>query len=274
MVRAKKFYRIAWICLACVVAGCVPVLIGLVDHDAWGRANNLTASIQAVLDLMDQDVGATAGQIKLTGLDSQQTRWMLTELCGRHSYAVDCATVGPQGLLVAVEPAAYHVFEGADISDQAQVIDLQQTLAPVLSNEFMSVEGFPAIDLEWPMLDDGGSLLGAVSVMSKPAELLGSIIAPQLLGTGYTCMVLQTDGTILYDADSTQIGKNTFTDPLYASYPELLALAQRVVASASGSGSYSFPSSGGGAAVVKQAWWNTVGLHETEWRVVLIRAAS
>ena len=274
MRRANRVVRVAWVCLALLATGCIPVFIGLADSDAWSRLNGLTTSIQASLDLMDQDVGATAGQIKLTGLDSTQTRWMLTELCGRYPYAVDCATVSPQGLLVAVEPADYHAFEGADISGQAQVIALQQSRAPVLSNEFMSVEGFPAVDLEWPMLDGGGSLLGAVSLMAKPAELLGSTIAPQLVGTAYTCMILQTDGTILYDADSTQIGKNTFTDPLFTPYTELLALARRVVAAPSGSGSYTFPSGGSAAPVVKQAWWSTVGLHGTAWRVVLIRAAN
>ena len=44
------------------------------------------------------------------------------------------------GKLVVVEPPEYRKFEGADISKQAQVIQLHRTRKPVLSAVFRSVE--------------------------------------------------------------------------------------------------------------------------------------
>ena len=53
----------------------------------------LQQTIQEVLDRMDEDLFAAAEKLSKTGLDSPETRVILAELCRKHPYVVECATV-------------------------------------------------------------------------------------------------------------------------------------------------------------------------------------
>jgi len=87
-------------------------------------------------------------------------------------------------------------------------------------------------------------------------------------------MIMQRDGFILYDSDPDQIGRNTFSDPLYQSFPQLLSLCKKVTDNRYGTGSYSFWDETRSRVVNKTAFWNTVELHGTEWRLLLIPKAE
>jgi len=228
-------------------------------------------AIQAVLDGLDADLAEAAALISATGLDSPKTREALAALSERHPSVVDACTVDAAGVMVAVEPAAYRSAEGSDISAQEQVIRLHATQQPVLSTVFTAVEGFPAVDLERPVMAADGSLAGSASMLIQHASFLSRILLPVVSGTRWDCWVMQTDGVILYDPDPIEVGLNTFKDPLYTQFPEFVAMARRIAEAPSGSGSYRFYRTGLGRRVTKDCHWQTVGLHGTEWRVCLVR---
>lgn len=266
----KTFHTAGCIALIGTI-GCIPFLSIFAEQNGAATLQEVKAGIQEMLDAMDADLAAAADAVAQTGLTGDETRQTLNQLCGKYPDVVDCSTIDTAGIIVAVEPPDYHDAEGADISDQQQVITLQQTLQPVLSDLFMAVEGFPAVDLEWPVLPAEDELLGSVSMLIRHADFIGRIVEAKTAGTEYTCMVLQLDGIILYDADADQIGRNTFTDPMFAPYTELLNLAARVVNEPTGTGSYTFAATEGDTPVLKEARWDTVALHSTQWRVVLIK---
>ncbi|MBN1276546.1 MAG: hypothetical protein JXA35_03570, partial [Deltaproteobacteria bacterium] len=81
--------------------------------------------------------------------------------------------------------------------------------------------------------------------------------------------IMQTDGQIIYDQDSTEIGRMLFSDSLYAEYETLLKLGKIIAAEKSGVGQYIFEAPGSTEKVIKVATWDTVKLHEREWRVIL-----
>ena len=229
----------------------------------------LQSAIQTVLDRIDTDLAAAAEDLAHTGLESAETRAILNELCDNHPYVIDCCTVDPNGMMVAVEPEAYREYEGLDISDQEQVLRLQETQEPVLSLAFRAAEGFDAAALQWPIFAPDGELSGSASILIRPGSLLATLIAPEVQGFPIDVWVMQTDGLILYDPDVEEIGRNLFTDPLYQPFPELLALGAEIAANESGSGSYTFLGRGMSAPVEKSASWVTVGLYGTDWRVVV-----
>lgn len=228
----------------------------------------LQEAIQALLDHMDADLAAAAANLTEGGLTSSETRAILNALCEHHPYVVDCCTVDRNGTMLMVEPAAYREFEGADISQQEQVIRLQQTERPVLSQAFRAVEGFNAVDLQTPVFGSEGELIGSVSMLIRPESFLSRLIEPAVQGLPIDAWVMQPDGLILYDPDEEEIGRTLFTDPLYQPFPELLVLGAEIAVKESGSGSYTFLGRGMGAPVEKSAFWVTVGLHGTDWRVV------
>ena len=92
------------------------------------------------------------------------------------------------------------------------------TKNPVFSQVFRLVEGYDASVISYPVFSSSGEFIGGVGAIIKPAELLGSITAPQLKGTNYSVTVMQKNGLGLYDPDPSQVGKMLFDDPMFKPY--------------------------------------------------------
>lgn len=235
---------------------------------------DLQRDVQSRLDQADRDLAAAAGELAQSGLDGDEARRILSGLASRYHYAVDCCTVDEHGKIVAVEPAAYHEFAGADISGQEHVGRLKETGRPVLSNVFTAVEGFAAVDMQRPVFSQQGELIGSVSMLISPERFFSSFTVPDMQGERPEMMIMQKDGDILYDTESSQTGRNTFTDPLYQDYAGLTELAKRVVADKAGVGTYAIPEQQLQKQAAKRSVWTTVGLHGTEWRLIVNYAAD
>ena len=234
----------------------------------------LQGAVQAVLDRVDADLAAAAANLTEAGLTSPDTRAILNNLCEQHAYVVDCATIDRNGTMLVVEPGAYHEFEGSDISQQEQIIRLRQTGQPVLSQTFRAVEGFNAVDLQWPVFSPDGELVGSVSMLIRPESFLSVLIEPEVQGSSIDAWVMQLDGLILYDPDEDEIGRNLFTDPLYQPFPQLLTMGREIAANEAGTGAYEFFGTGMSAPVKKAASWCSVGLYDTEWRLVVTHVVA
>jgi hypothetical protein len=230
--------------------------------------------IQLEMDNLDRDMSAASSRLSSTGLGGADTMQVLNTLCSKHPYIVDCCTANTDGKMVTVVPEAYSKYEGSDISKQDPTLKFNQSRKPMLSQVFRAIEGFDAVVLTWPVLSGNGDLIGSMSVLFKPETLYAAATAQVLKGTEIEIMGLQTDGYVLYTSESTETAKNLFTDPMYQPYKELLDLGARIVTAESGSGSYTFTSHAGEQPVKKLAYWVSVALHGTPWRVIAITEAS
>lgn len=245
-----------------------PVGYGLSYPSTVPELYKLQNDVQTRLNQINGKLEKAARQIDKVGLNSAEARNVLKKLETNIPGVVDYCTIDLKGKMVVVEPPAYHEYEGSDISQQDQVKRIQKTAQPVLSWAFMAVEGFVSADLEQPVFDSNKRFKGAISVLLKPGDYFKPFAAAN---PEDELMVVQKDGYILFDTDSTQIGKNTFKDPAYQRYPNLLALCSQVTANRFGSGTYEFQNQADKQVVKKRAYWTTVGLHGTEWRLVLIK---
>jgi len=230
-------------------------------------------TVQNELDQLDQNLAVVAAQLSGLDLAGEQAQNIISGLLTNRPYIADVSTVDRNGILVTVEPADYQQYVGSDISSQEQVIRLFRTQQPVLSQNFTSVEGFEAADLEYPVFSSNHDVVGAVSVLFKPDVLLGNIISTIVQGQDYDIWSMQLDGEITYDVDPREIGQNLFVDSIYEPYPSLIALGKEIAANKAGIGQYEFLNNGLQKMVKKSARWNTVSLHDTEWRLVLIQVA-
>jgi len=265
----RRVFLAVSVCLAALAAGCAstsqtpPPALGLcVD------------AIQATLNDMDAQVASAAKQMSAYDLASPQARVVLRNLIRRQPLAVDACAVDMKGRMVTVEPAAFAQHEGADISGQAQIIELHRTRAPVFSAAFRAVEGFDAVDLEHPVFSFKGELIGSVSLLFRPETVAAACVAPAVKGLPVEVWLMQIDGRILYDADPEEVGRMLFTDPLYEPYPSLRALGRRIAAEPAGEGSYEFLAQGTDAPIHKQARWSSVELRGVQWRVVMTHPVS
>jgi hypothetical protein len=235
---------------------------------------DLGREITTELCKMDQDLAGVARRFSEKGLNQSDRKKMLADLCRSYSFAVDCAFVDRSGRMKLVEPREYAKFEGSDISPQEQVVRLHATKKPVLSNSFKAVEGFEAVDLEHPVLSSEGELEGSVSMLIRPDALFSSVITPVLQGMPVEAWTMQKDGRILFEEDKEEVGRMLFEDPLYKPFPQLLALGTLIAREKTGVGSYEFKQRGSEKLVKKDAHWMTVGLHGTEWRLVVMHVRA
>ncbi|MDA8163812.1 MAG: cache domain-containing protein [Desulfobacteraceae bacterium] len=231
---------------------------------------DLGMAVTTELLRLDQDVAMVARRLSEKELPPAEQKKLLGGLCRSHPYAVDCSLVDRSGRMALVAPEAYAAYERSDISAQEQVVRLRQTKKPVLSQAFKAVEGFEAVDLQHPVLSPAGELQGSVSILFKPQDLLAHILAPILQPMAVEAFVMQKDGRILYDEDPQEVGRMLFQDPLYKPFPQLLALGSLISREPVGAGSYEFRRKGSQKLVTKDAHWMTVGLHRTEWRLVVM----
>ena len=234
----------------------------------------VTEKVQSELTHADKDFAHATREISSYELTSDSVRNILRGLHTRHSFIVDCCIVDTNGIMIVVEPEEFKSFEGYDISDQAQVQKMYQTHLPVMSNAFMAVEVFQAVDIQYPIFSEDNTFIGALSMLIRPDSMLIDIIKPIIRGVPVNIWVMQKDGIILYDRNEEEIGRNLFTDEMYKPYENLRALGQEIISSPTGRGSYTFLSDTMTEPVEKLCFWETVGLHDMQWKVVLTSLLS
>lgn len=228
------------------------------------------ASINSELQKLDGVVLNACQKLSSTGLTGAAAEQILNEIYTQNSdIIVNAATADKNDILLAVQPSNYSDIIGEDITDQEQNIEMHQTMRPTVSNLIQLVEGFPGIVMVAPVFNSNGLFIGSLSIVFLPYELIHPIVKDSVQGT-YTIYALQKNGTLIYD-DSPEQGKNVFTDDEYQGYTELQAFIHNVVNMQSGYGTYSYfdDLSPSRPLVNKEAFWTTIGIHNTEWRLVI-----
>jgi branched-chain amino acid transport system substrate-binding protein len=244
------------------------------QQEAQRVLDQVRQETQKAMNALDLDLAAAAQTLSGQDMVGEKARSLMSELITGRPYIVDICTISRNGKILAVEPEHFRAIEGQDISQQEQVIRLFQTLKPVMSHNFRSVEGFDAADMEYPVFGPEKEITGSISVLFKPEIIIGDIVSRSVGENPFGVMFMQPDGRIIYETDADQIGRNTFVDPLYQSFPQLLSLARKVSEKDSGTGNYQFLDSATKQTVNKEAIWVTFALHGAEWRIVLIHTLT
>lgn len=247
-----------------------PAGTGFCDPGYSVLLDSILQKMEGEFRRMDVELEQAAGQLGVSGLTGESARATLARLCGQFSFAVDCAAVDSRGRMLTVEPPAFRIHEGKDISSQGHIKQISATRKPVMSSVFKAVEGFHAVDVEYPVSAPDGSYLGSVSLLFKPEKFLGDIVKPLVKGTPVDIWVMEKEGRILYDGKAGEIGLNLFKAKLYRPYTDLIRLGKRISVKPEGSGGYWFLDGRGKKKVRKNADWATASLYGADWRLVAI----
>ncbi|MBN2220392.1 MAG: hypothetical protein JW697_08970, partial [Kosmotogaceae bacterium] len=211
--------------------------------------NSVQKSIQEQFNLMDSSLAKGAEEIRSFLQDPSGIRKILKDLYSNNPQVVNVSFIDIEGVLKYIYPDEFDYVEGDWIGDQEQVVELHRRGLPVLSQSFVAVEGFPALDLEWPVFTKEGELFGSLSFLIKPETFLAPLIIPKNYEP-YEFWVMQPDGLIFYDQDEMEMGRNLFTDQLYEPFEELRVLGSEISQKESGWGEYRFFSRGMDTVVV------------------------
>jgi hypothetical protein len=226
---------------------------------------------------LDSALLAACREISQTGLTGIAADQILSRLVANNSLIVNAATSDTKDILTAIQPSSYSGIIDEDISTQEQNIQMQQTMLPAMSNMIPLVEGFPGVVMVAPIFDGADRFMGSLSIVVQPSKLIDESIA-STGATTYSMWAMQSNGTLIYDPDPAQQGKNLLTDPIYADYPEVQEFTRQVAAQQSGYGTYQYfvknLDQTQNQVVSKEAYWITVGTYGTQWRLVIWNALS
>jgi hypothetical protein len=220
---------------------------------------------------IDKDMSAAARELSATDLKNDAARKILKGLCKFRPYVIDCSIIDTNGIKITVEPEPYRKFEGEDRSSLPSVIALLKTQKPGMSNMYHSAEGVHAISIGYPVFSPKGEFMGAVRMLIKYEVFL----KPLVENKPCKMWVMETNGILIYDTNPDEIGRNIFFDEMYRPFEDLVSFAKTVALSRNGAGSYSFYADAPAdkTLVQKIAAWDTVGLYDTEWRIVAMETA-
>ncbi len=246
-----------------------PVALGSAEALEAVRAN-----VQKALDELDADTAGAAKALGPIGMNGNESREVIRDLALASPSVIDATAVSKNGIMLTVEPVEYHHVEGSDIRSQEHIQRLITSQKPVMSRVFETVEGVNASDIEYPVFTPSGAFNGSASLLFRPVVLLTIAVEEALGGRTAEVFVMDTDGVVLYDRDPAEVGMNAFSAPIFRDYPEVAAIAARMVKESSGSGQYTFQAEGSTTPVRKEVSWISVGLHGTEWRVVAVNAIA
>ncbi|UUX93790.1 hypothetical protein [Methanoplanus endosymbiosus] len=162
-------------------------------------------------------------------------------------------------------------ISGMNLLSQSSVREQTEIKVPMLTDSFILHDKTHASALYYPVFDSEGRYRGFVSLSFLPSELVRESAENLNLRTGFSAMAAQPGGLILYDPDPEEVGKETFGNPEYEDFPEILIFARLYSEEWSGSYEYSFYDTGFDKKIRKEAFWTTVDMWDNNWRVFVIR---
>ncbi len=204
-------------------------------------------------------------EIASAGFNENEIRFAINNILNRFSQIHEVVYVNSNGMLKYAVPTGYRFSEGTDISKQAHVLKLFETKQRVFSNIFKLVEGYYANIMEAPIVKDG-NCIGSISSLFKPDVLISSIIENTEKDGIDEFFILESTGTLVYDTDLSQIGKNVLTDTLYSSDEQLFMLTNTIIKENSGEKDYFFLDKEKKHKIKKRVWWQTSNYYGNEWK--------
>lgn len=240
------------------------------DSNEIKLLENAKYSIDSLLYSIWDYSDANISEIVNNDFDEIKIREILNSTLDRYKELYEVVYVDSLGVLKYAEPEQYHSSEGTDISEQSHVKQLFETKQRTLSNIFPLVEGYYAIVMESPIMKND-KVAGSISPIFKPEDLINSLIN-EIHNAGVDDFwVMDTNALIVYDTDPAQIGRNIYTDPLYADYPELHEASKTIIAGESGKTKYSFLNKEKNLVVTKDVWWRTSDYYGTKWKFCIVK---
>jgi len=246
---------------------------------AQTSADPKTAQMQVVAGQLADSIDTGLGDLKAgvlnnslalstAGLSGQKAEAVLEKNLLHYPWAVSSLVISRDGMIMTVVPENYAGVVGTNLSWQPQVQKANTDRLPVVSGVFRMAEGFTGISQSSPVFSSSGEYLGYTDITYTPEAFLNRHIQKATNGTDYDVWVIQTDGTILYDGQKDEVGRNLFADPGYAD-PALHEIVSRIMAEPSGTGAYTLHDNNLNRNITRIAAWDTAGIDGARWRVVV-----
>ena len=220
---------------------------------------------ESELNSLDNEVLLAGAHASAVGLADPSTHEVLAYVAETSEAVFDVVSFDLEGRITGIYPDEYASSIGADISDQPHIRVILDEGKPVLSQLFHTVEGQDGVSLAYPVVTAEGRITGGISAMILPSVLLGGAAEKAEIGSPYTALAIQVDGTVLYADDPEELGSMIFSDPGYEIFPDVERFTAHIMTEPKGAAII------GLSGVKKHIVWDTVSLHGTDWRLLVMK---
>lgn len=220
---------------------------------------------ESELNSFDNEVLLAGAHASAVGLADPSTHEVLAYVTGTSDAVFDVVSFDAEGRIIDVYPEAYASAIGADISAQPHIRVILDEKKPVLSQLLHTVEGQDGVSIAYPVVTAEGSITGGISAIILPSALIGGAAEKAEIGSPYTALAIQVDGTVLYAEDPEEVGSMIFSDPGYEIFPDVERFTTRIMTEPKGAAIISL------SGVKKHIVWDTVSLHGTDWRLLVMK---
>jgi hypothetical protein len=205
--------------------------------------------------------------------ETEDLQEKISEAASGKDYILTVAYIGNDGIVKAISPETEGISVGDSLAYQDSVARMNENKTPLLTDLFELKQGGYAAAVYYPVFS-GDSYPGFISITFAPETFFSRYANELKEENGFEVMVLQTDGLILYDPDESEAGQQTFNNPAYEDFSEIIGAAEKVVRDWSGSCEYNYYATGTYEKVFKKAFWSTVATGGNEWRIMVIKNIS
>ncbi len=206
-------------------------------------------------------------QLTQTGITGNNARTIVTTLANSSTFIIEAATQNLDRQMMTVEPDAWHTNEGKIIGTQRwlnpnPIGDITPTMTPTI----MLITNQSGCSIVAPIFDSNQNLIGTVSAIFDPQELVAAAIAEVVPDPNYSFTATQLDGLVVYSGNPDFQNKNLFTDNFPAQYNGIKQSAQVTAQSVSGYQTYTVGSQ------QRESFWTTLTSFGQDWRLVIHHA--
>ena len=232
--------------------------------DMLNTLSQIQLQVDTELTRIGQSLAYASEQLSTVGLTGAQADAILSELAANSSFIIDAGTQNMDRTMVAIQPPEYSSTIGQDVGEQKWLnTNPNGEITPMMTPVIPLIENMTGIAMAAPVFDSNKEMIGVISVIFNPHELLSSSISEVTRDPQYEFTVLQLDGLIMFDSHSAQ-GQNFFTS---TDNTEILNIGNQIVNDSSGYSTYTIE---GGEQ--KQSYWTTINAYGQDWRLIIHHA--
>ena len=234
-------------------------------------ANELVTVLEGKLLTASSGIRTHAASLNGYTDDPSKIYPVLQDLYAKNPLADSVVLVNTEGIIVDAVP------DYSSIIGQPDGLHLNASSFPPYSSHMSGYRTFTGggdgVSYSYPVYTEDSVYAGYLSLNLDTKRLFSQFSADLSKSTPYDVWVCTSDGTVLYDADTFEIGKNLLTDPLYMT-PSLRAAFEEMLSHPdAGHTQYMFYDVGWTKdALVNVVWKSTDFWNDEHWIVVVSTA--
>lgn len=241
------------------------------DQTKLGMVSAIS-QVQVNIDRELQRIGCSLAyaseQLTNTGLTGVQADAILSALAANSTFIIDAGTEDLNNIMVAVQPPSCSNVLGLDVGEQTWLnTNPHGPIKPMMTPVIPLVEGSEGIAMAAPIFNTDKEMIGTVSVIFNPQELVSACLAQTTESDKYEFAVMQTDGYCIYDSEPEYQGINLLTNTTLSDYNLIINSVRQTAEYISGYYLYDYEGTNW------QLYWTTINAFGQDWRLSVHHSA-